>query len=87
MAALERWLPDVVLLNLGMPDPDGYEVARRIRAIPRLHHLPLVAVSGWGREADHQRTRECGFNHHFVKPVRADEMLTVLGSLTHRSRA
>jgi CheY-like chemotaxis protein len=61
--------PDVVLLDLGLPELDGYEVARRMRRHPDLAEVLLVAVSGYGRPEDLQRTREAGFDEHLVKPV------------------
>ncbi|HEY1289560.1 MAG TPA: PAS domain S-box protein [Burkholderiales bacterium] len=67
MAAQFR--PDVVLLDIGMPGLDGYEVARRLRALKRERPLRIVAVTGWGQEADRARSREAGFDVHLVKPV------------------
>jgi CheY-like chemotaxis protein len=59
----------VALLDIGMPDLDGYEIARRLRKIPGLEKLPLVAVSGYGSPADRERSRAAGFDHHCVKPL------------------
>jgi PAS domain S-box-containing protein len=61
--------PDVVLLDIGMPGLDGYEVARRLRALRRSEPLRIIAVTGWGQEADRTRSREAGFDVHLVKPV------------------
>ena len=61
--------PDVVLLDIGMPGLDGYEVARRLRALKRGEPLRIIAVTGWGQEADRTRSREAGFDVHLVKPV------------------
>lgn len=61
--------PDVVLLDLGMPDMDGYAVARRIREQPWGRDITLVALTGWGQERDNARTTEAGFDHHIVKPA------------------
>jgi PAS domain S-box-containing protein len=69
LKALETFRPAVVLLDLGMPDMSGYEVARRMRAIPECNNVTLVALTGWGQEEDRRRTREAGFDHHLVKPV------------------
>ena len=80
-AALEaapRFRPDVVLLDIGMPGLDGYEVARRLRAMKRGRSLRIVAVTGWGQEADRHRSREAGFDVHLVKPVEPRELLKVL---------
>jgi CheY-like chemotaxis protein len=61
--------PDVVLLDIGMPGLDGYEVARRLRALKPAHPMRIVAITGWGQEADRSRSREAGFDVHLVKPV------------------
>jgi len=71
---------DVVLCDIGLPDMDGLEVCRRIRlAVP----LPpmLVAMTGWGREEDRKRTLEAGFHHHLVKPIRLDQLHSILQSI------
>jgi signal transduction histidine kinase len=65
----EEFLPDVVVLDIGLPKMDGYEVARRIRRAPWGEEMVLIAVTGWGQEADRHRSRESGFDHHLVKPV------------------
>jgi CheY-like chemotaxis protein len=65
-AALE-FGPDRVLLDIGLPIMDGYEVARRLRA--RAPHLLLVAITGYGQSSDVERAHEAGFDHHLVKPV------------------
>jgi CheY-like chemotaxis protein/two-component sensor histidine kinase len=69
LEAVESFRPDIVLLDIGMPRLDGYEVARRIRARPDSSALTVVAITGWGQESHRQRAREAGFDHHFVKPV------------------
>ncbi len=61
--------PEVILLDIGMPGMSGYEVARRLRQQPELHGTLLIALTGWGQEADRQRACEAGFDHHLVKPV------------------
>jgi CheY-like chemotaxis protein len=61
--------PAVVLLDIGMPGMDGYEVARRLRCQPESRDVVLVAVTGYGEEEDRQRAREAGFNYHMTKPV------------------
>jgi CheY-like chemotaxis protein len=61
--------PDVVLLDLGMPVMDGFEVARQLRREPGLEGVRLVALTGWGQEEDRRRTRAAGFDEHLVKPV------------------
>jgi PAS domain S-box-containing protein len=74
--------PDIVLLDIGMPGLDGYEVARRMRALRRDLPLRIVAVTGWGQETDRQKSQEAGFDVHLVKPVDANELARVLGERT-----
>jgi PAS domain S-box-containing protein len=61
--------PHVVLLDIGMPKLNGFDTARRIRALPGGHQIVLAAVTGWGQDDDKRRSKEAGFDHHFVKPV------------------
>ncbi|WP_437605171.1 ATP-binding protein [Sorangium sp. So ce834] len=69
LAAAPAFLPDVVLLDIGLPGMDGYEVARQLRRRPELERALLVALSGYGQEEDRRRSRAAGFDHHLVKPV------------------
>jgi PAS domain S-box-containing protein len=78
--AAERFAPDAILLDVGMPKLDGYETARRIRALPWGRRVLLVAVTGWGQEADQRRSREAGFDHHLVKPVDPARIAELLAS-------
>jgi CheY-like chemotaxis protein len=73
--------PDVVLLDIGLPEMDGYEVARRMRQDPALQNTVLVAVTGYGLESDRVRSQEAGFDHHLVKPVDFDELLELLAAI------
>jgi PAS domain S-box-containing protein len=70
--------PDVVLLDIGLPVMNGYEVARNLRALPQLERVKLIAVSGYGSEADKRRALESGFDHHLTKPVDYDELLALI---------
>ena len=71
--------PDVVLLDIGLPGMDGYEVARRLRAV--IHRpMKIVAVTGWGQEADRQRSREAGIDVHLVKPIDSGDLQSALGA-------
>jgi len=63
-----------MLVDIGLPGMDGYEVARRIRKHPGLEHVVLVALTGYGREEDRQRALQAGFDHHLVKPVDPDAL-------------
>jgi signal transduction histidine kinase len=87
LQSAERHLPDVALLDVGMPLLDGYEVARRIRAEPWGKNVLLVAVTGWGQEADRRRSREAGFDSHLIKPLDLEELTKLLTRLpTARQR-
>ena len=74
----EQFRPDIVLLDIGMPKLNGYETARRIRQQPWGKEMVLAALTGWGQEEDKRRTREAGFDHHFVKPVEPDVLQKLL---------
>ncbi len=71
-------VPHVVLLDIGMPGMNGYEVARRIRADSRTSGVLLIAMTGWGQDSDRKLSREAGFDHHLVKPVDVDLLLSAL---------
>jgi two-component system, chemotaxis family, CheB/CheR fusion protein len=73
--------PDVVLLDLGMPGMNGYEVARELRRIPELRDVVLVALTGYGQDEDRKQTREAGFASHLMKPVDPEELRAVLAGL------
>jgi signal transduction histidine kinase/CheY-like chemotaxis protein len=77
-------LPEAVLLDIGLPGMDGYEVARRLREQPSLQHVLLVALTGYGQEADRRRSQEAGFDHHLVKPVDPEEMRLLLAGIWER---
>jgi two-component system CheB/CheR fusion protein len=75
---VEEVLPDVVILDVGLPEMDGLEVARRIRANPRCAGVRLIALTGYGQAGDRVATTEAGFDNHLVKPVQPAELLTLL---------
>jgi signal transduction histidine kinase len=77
--------PDLVLCDLGLPELDGLEVCRRVRALPVEAQPTMVALTGWGREDDLRRTKEAGFDHHLVKPVAPEKLRAVL-ALVHTER-
>ena len=79
LAAVFR--PEVVFLDIGMPGMDGYEVARRLRALPQLGEVVLVAQTGWGQEEDRRRSREAGFDQHLVKPTDPAALRSLLTAL------
>jgi len=78
LALAAAFEPEVILLDIGLPDLDGFEVARRTRALPNLAHPFLVAITGWGTDADVERARAAGFDAHLTKPVEYGELLRVL---------
>jgi len=79
---VQEVLPNVVLCDLGLPQMGGVEICQRIRALAIKHPPLMVAITGWGREEDHRRTREAGFDHHLVKPVAVDSLDKLLRSVT-----
>jgi signal transduction histidine kinase/ActR/RegA family two-component response regulator len=88
LAAIDDYRPDVVLMDIGLPGMDGYEVARRIRQRAELDRLTLIAITGWGQEEDRRRSRTAGFQHHLVKPadpVALQALLTSLDAERHGS--
>jgi CheY-like chemotaxis protein len=76
----KRVMPEVVILDIGMPGLSGHEVARRIRDQRSEPPVILIAVTGWGQKADKDRAAESGFDHHFTKPVEP----TVLSALLQK---
>jgi two-component system CheB/CheR fusion protein len=78
LEAARAFRPEVVLLDIGMPGIDGYEVARRLRQEPALEKVLLVALTGYGQEEDRRRSREAAIDHHLVKPVGPEELRALL---------
>jgi CheY-like chemotaxis protein len=74
----ELFEPDVVLLDIGMPKLDGYEAVRRIASRGWASSTLLVALTGWGQEADRERAKAAGFHVHLTKPVEPDVLRDVL---------
>ncbi|MGZ9005974.1 MAG: hybrid sensor histidine kinase/response regulator, partial [Burkholderiales bacterium] len=72
--------PDVILLDIGMPGMNGYEVARRLRSQPDFADTLLVAITGYGHATDVQQTKSAGFDHHLVKPIDYDKLQSLLAS-------
>lgn len=73
-----EWQPDVGVLDIGIPDLNGYELARGIRERSLDRQPVLIACTGWGQQEDVERAREAGFDHHLVKPVDPDAVLKLL---------
>lgn len=80
--AASDFRPDVVLLDIGLPQIDGYEACRRIRRQPGGNEVVMVAVTGWGQDEDRIRSSEAGFDHHLVKPVDQATLEDILASVT-----
>jgi CheY-like chemotaxis protein len=81
LAAAAAAHPDVALIDIGLPDIDGYEVARRLRANLTNKRIPLIALSGYGRPADLKRALEAGFDSHLTKPVAVEQVHSVIMAL------
>ena len=76
--------PDVILLDIGLPDINGYEVARRVRRQPGMAGAFLIAVTGYGQPGDHQLSRAAGFDLHLVKPFEPEELRGLLAGARAR---
>jgi len=81
VAAAAEFQPAIILMDIGMPKVDGYEAARRIRAMPWGGKPFLVALTGWGSDGDRERTTAAGFDRHLVKPVDPDELVKLIAEL------
>jgi CheY-like chemotaxis protein len=75
-----KYRPDAVVLDIGMPKMNGYDVATKLRAEATGKDMTIIVVSGWEQEADKQRSRESGIDHHLVKPLEPSSLLRVLAS-------
>lgn len=82
LAHAPQFRPDVVFLDIGLPDMDGYAVARALRQTPAGQHCELVALTGWGGEDDRNQASAAGFNHHLTKPARIDAIGALLAGLS-----
>jgi CheY-like chemotaxis protein len=87
LEAARAFEPHVILLDIGIPRLDGYEVAKRIRAEKALDGLVLVATTGYGQEVDRQRSREAGIDHHLVKPLDFKKVQELLASVETGAKA
>ncbi|HYW50601.1 MAG TPA: PAS domain S-box protein [Gemmatimonadaceae bacterium] len=87
IALVPAFDPHVVLLDVGLPRMNGYDVARAIRSLPCSGNTVLVAVTGWGQAEDKRRSADAGFDHHLVKPVEPSTLLQILAGVAIMSRA
>ena len=82
LSAAQSRKPDVVVLDIGLPGMDGYEVARQLRARPAFRRLPLIAVTGYGQQNDRQKSMQAGFDEHFTKPVDPEALQQFIARFT-----
>ncbi len=85
--AVQKRPPGLVLLDIGLPLLNGYEVCRRIRRLPGGDEIKVVALTGWGQERDRNESREAGFDGHLVKPIRHDSLTALLNSLASEKKS
>lgn len=76
----KEFFPDAILLDLGMPLMDGFQVAAAVRAMPEFGNLALVAFTAWGDKGTRQRTHDTGFDQHITKPAGVEEILRAIAS-------
>ncbi len=81
---VSTWAPDVVLLDIGLPGMDGYQVARKLREGCTFDRLKLIALTGYGGDEVRSRAIQAGFDFHFVKPVNLEELVKVLATIRRR---
>ena len=84
--AAHTFRPDVVLLDVGLPLRNGYDVAKMIRSEPWGRNIVMIALTGWGQEQDRRKSREAGFDHHLVKPVDPRALMALVSELFHSAR-
>ena len=84
VAAADKFRPEVILLDIGLPRLNGYEACRRIRTQENGKRVIIIAQTGWGQDTDRQRTHDSGFNHHMVKPVNSTALISLLAELSRR---
>jgi CheY-like chemotaxis protein len=78
---IEAFRPQLALLDIGLPDIDGYELARQVRAGPQGESIRLVALTGYGQDSDRARAMQARFDEHLVKPVAIDDLTAVIQRL------
>jgi PAS domain S-box-containing protein len=85
LAAALDFRPDVMLLDIGLPELDGWKIAERIRQQPTLQNIVLVAMTGYGQNTDRKRSQKAGFDHHFVKPVEFGKLRQILAAVSEKA--
>jgi two-component system CheB/CheR fusion protein len=86
LEAIQDFKPDVVLLDIAMPDMDGYELARRIRQLIDFKYVVIVAITGYGQPSDREKSKDAGIDHHLVKPITLDDLKAILAEWEARTR-
>jgi CheY-like chemotaxis protein len=79
-----HYQPDIILLDIGLPGLDGYQIAKHVRGQPQTQKAILIAITGFGQESDKDRAREAGFDHYLVKPVDPTQLQNLLTLLVER---
>jgi CheY-like chemotaxis protein len=87
LEAAEQFRPEAVLLDIGLPQMDGYETARLMREMPICKDITIIAVTGWGQEEDREKSRLAGFNHHVVKPADSSTLTALLATVRPNAAA
>jgi CheY-like chemotaxis protein len=82
LAVISDFRPDAAVVDIGLPDMSGYDLARQLRATPIGAKIPMVAMTGFGGGSDQLDALQAGFDRHLVKPVDSDDLLAVLSVLT-----
>ena len=84
LAVVRDFPPDIAFLDIGLPGMSGFELARRLRAVPDLSGVTLVAVTGWGQDEDRRESRNAGLDHHLTKPVDPEEVRMLVAECARR---
>ena len=78
---IAEFIPQVALIDIGLPGLNGYELARRLLALPQVSGITLIAQTGWGRDEDRELSRQAGFQHHLIKPIDHALLEKLLGEI------
>lgn len=86
LAEIAAFQPNLMLVDIGLPGMNGYELCRRLKALPASENVTIVAQTGWGQEEHRRQSAEAGFDHHLVKPVQIEVLKTLIDELAARQR-
>jgi CheY-like chemotaxis protein len=84
LEAAQQFRPEAVLLDIGLPEMDGYDTARMLRELPACKDILIIAVTGWGQEDDREKGRLAGFDHHVVKPADSATLMDLLATARNK---